>query len=69
MTTHDFISNDGLFKLKFPLDWTYELADKQTYRFTPKNGIGDFNISAFHALIPTKKKGTIAPSILIPMQI
>jgi len=45
MATHDFISNDGLFKLKFPLDWTYKLADKQTYRFTPKNGASDFNIS------------------------
>ncbi|MBK9331889.1 MAG: hypothetical protein IPM96_05655 [Ignavibacteria bacterium] len=40
-----FLPSDGLFELKFPIDWTYNLSKGYIHQFTFNKGISSFQIS------------------------
>lgn len=41
----DFVPNDGLFEVTFPIRWTYKFVDNHIHRFTFTKGAGSFHIS------------------------
>lgn len=47
-----FVSNDGFFKLNFPLKWDCELINGGTYKFEFEQGIGSFFISKLGSSAP-----------------